>query len=71
MKKKQIMMLVSACLLAMMLVFGTAGTVLVKAEESDALRKVTVILDYIPNTNHSGMYVALDKGYYQESHRHA
>ena len=59
-------MLVSACLLAMMLVFGTAGTVLVKAEESDALRKVTVILDYIPNTNHSGMYVALDKGYYQE-----
>ena len=30
------------------------------------LRKVTVILDYVPNTNHSGMYVALDKGYYAE-----
>ena len=25
-----------------------------------------MILDYIPNTNHTGMYVALDKGYYAE-----
>ena len=28
---------------------------------------VTVILDYIPNTNHTGMYVALDRGYYAEA----
>jgi len=27
---------------------------------------VTVILDYVPNTNHTGMYIALDKGYYAE-----
>lgn len=27
---------------------------------------VTVILDYIPNTNHTGMYVALERGYYAE-----
>ena len=27
---------------------------------------MTVILDYVPNTNHTGMYVALDKGYYEE-----
>lgn len=35
---------------------------------SDAaeLKKVTVILDYVPNTNHTGMYVALEKGYYKE-----
>lgn len=25
---------------------------------------VTVILDYVPNTNHTGMYVALENGYY-------
>lgn len=38
------------------------------ADEADAgeLKKVTVILDYVPNTNHTGMYVALDKGYYEE-----
>ena len=28
---------------------------------------VTVILDYVANTNHTGMYVALDKGYYEEA----
>lgn len=27
---------------------------------------VTVILDFVPNTNHTGMYVALEKGYYAE-----
>lgn len=30
------------------------------------LQKVTVVLDWVPNTNHTGMYVALDKGYYKE-----
>ena len=35
-------------------------------EKSEDLKKVTVILDYVPNTNHTGMYVALDKGYYEE-----
>ena len=38
-----------------------------QAEETkDGLKKVTVILDYVPNTNHTGMNVALDKGYYEE-----
>ena len=32
----------------------------------EQLQKVTVILDWVPNTNHTGMYVALDKGYYKE-----
>ena len=35
-------------------------------QESPVLKKVTVILDYVPNTNHTGMYAALDKGYYLE-----
>lgn len=30
------------------------------------LKDVTVILDYVANTNHTGMYVALDQGYYEE-----
>lgn len=40
--------------------------VLANAEENEDLKEVTVILDYVPNTNHTGMYVALDKGYYEE-----
>jgi len=35
-------------------------------EEPMEKEKVTVILDWVPNTNHTGMYVALDKGYYDE-----
>lgn len=30
------------------------------------LEQVTVILDYVPNTNHTGIYAALDFGYYEE-----
>jgi ABC-type nitrate/sulfonate/bicarbonate transport system substrate-binding protein len=32
---------------------------------SGALKKVTVVLDWTPNTNHTGLYVALEKGYYK------
>ena len=34
--------------------------------ESNELDETTVILDWTPNTNHSGLYVALEKGYYEE-----
>lgn len=29
-------------------------------------KEVTLILDYVPNTNHTGFYVAQKKGYYEE-----
>lgn len=29
------------------------------------LKKVTILLDWVPNTNHTGIYVARDKGYYE------
>lgn len=34
---------------------------------SEDLTKVTLMLDYTPNTNHTGFYVALEKGYYEEA----
>lgn len=38
-----------------------------KAQQNQKqLRDVTVLLDWYPNTNHTGMYIALDKGYYAE-----
>lgn len=33
---------------------------------NEELEKVTVILDWVPNTNHTGLYVAKNKGYYEE-----
>lgn len=35
--------------------------------EKDGLTDITVVLDWVPNTNHTGMYVALEKGYYEEA----
>lgn len=35
-------------------------------EKPQELEKVTVVLDWVPNTNHTGMYAALEEGYYQE-----
>jgi ABC-type nitrate/sulfonate/bicarbonate transport system substrate-binding protein len=31
-----------------------------------ALEQATLSLDWVPNTNHTGLYVALDKGWYEE-----
>lgn len=36
------------------------------AAASGDLEPATVILDYVANTNHTGMYVALDQGYYED-----
>ncbi|MRX74085.1 ABC transporter substrate-binding protein [Bacillus lacus] len=30
------------------------------------LRKVTLMLDWFPNTNHTGIYTAIEKGYYED-----
>ena len=34
--------------------------------EGDNLKEVTLVLDYVPNTNHTGFYVAQDKGYFEQ-----
>ena len=35
--------------------------------EKQELEKVTFVLDWTPNTNHTGLYVALEKGYFEEA----
>ena len=32
----------------------------------DALREIVISLDWVPNTNHTGLYVAQEKGYFKE-----
>jgi len=49
------------------LVMGLTGCSTQKEEQNKVeLQKVTVILDWFPNTNHSGLYAAKDLGYYAE-----
>lgn len=35
--------------------------------EDLSLEPVTIVLDYLPNTNHTGLYAALELGYYEEA----
>lgn len=59
---KKILLLVMACLLTAGLVSGCS-----RAETLDpGLTKVTVVLDWVPNTNHTGLYAARDMGFYRE-----
>jgi ABC-type nitrate/sulfonate/bicarbonate transport system substrate-binding protein len=37
-----------------------------ETEQKNQLKKVSVVLDWTPNTNHTGLYVARDKGYFEE-----
>ena len=48
-------------LMAGLLTFGMIGCSASKADNN-----VTVVLDWVPNTNHTGLYVALEKGFYKD-----
>lgn len=54
--KRRIMVLFS--IIAMAILLSACG------EKED---KITFVLDWTPNTNHTGLYVALEKGYFKEA----
>lgn len=59
---------IAAMLLCLLLLAGCAQEKKEATEQSQPqeLKKVTVMLDWFPNTNHTGIYVAKEKGYYKE-----
>lgn len=55
-------------ILAIVLVFGLTACGNQEATTTEGnLEKITVVLDWTPNTNHTGLFVAKDKGYYEEA----
>lgn len=50
----------------MLLAGCSSGTDSLKDNEKDGLEKVSVVLDWTPNTNHTGLYVAKEKGYFED-----
>lgn len=66
--KKKHRILVTGLTLVMLLsiLSGCAGKKS-SAEESASKEKVRIILDWTPNTNHTGIYVAQTLGYYKEA----
>lgn len=61
---------ISILVLVIFVLIGFTGCAKKESPKSEPapppLTKVTVMLDYTPNTNHTGLYVAQEKGYYRE-----
>ncbi len=67
MKAKNKVKIISILLITIMILGITACTSNIKAEpQPGSLKKVTVVLDWTPNTNHTGLYVANEKGFFTE-----
>ncbi|MDU4936889.1 MAG: ABC transporter substrate-binding protein [Clostridium sp.] len=64
MKKKRMVSIISMALASIMMLSGCGSSK--KSEGEDGLEKVKVILDWTPNTNHTGIYVAKEKGYFKD-----
>jgi len=60
---KKLVLTTLALTLLLLLTAGCGGG---KTQEQKPLQKVSVILDWTPNTNHTGVYVAQKLGYYKE-----
>lgn len=60
MKKSMLLILVLACALG----FCTSCH---KKQEQKNLRKIKIVLDWTPNTNHTGLYVAQEMGWFKEA----
>lgn len=58
--------LVSTMLVAAMLLTGCSTGGAVENVNTDGLRELDVVLDWYPNALHSFLYVAMEKGYYEE-----
>ncbi|MBS5937005.1 ABC transporter substrate-binding protein [Clostridium sartagoforme] len=65
MLKKKIISVVLASVATLALFAGCSKNNVSDSSNED-LQKVTLILDWTPNTNHTGFYVAKEKGYYKE-----
>ena len=57
---------ITAIILSLALLFGLCACSY-SADEGSELKKITLCLDWTPNTNHTGFYVADKLGYYEEA----
>lgn len=69
MKKKLLALLRVSLIAVIMLLLVACGNTSNTDREKDIkdLEKITFVLDWTPNTNHTGLYVAQEKGYFEEA----
>ena len=62
MKKKIVAVLTAGCMALSLAACGSGETLQGENEKE----KITFVLDWTPNTNHTGLYVAQEKGYFED-----
>jgi ABC-type nitrate/sulfonate/bicarbonate transport system substrate-binding protein len=63
---KKLTLIKIICIMTALLLMA-AGVFSCRAGGSRGLRQITVILDWVPNTNHTGIYAASELGYYRDA----
>ena len=63
--KKRRLVVVWAMMMSMLMITGCGNTD--KQGDTKELEKITFVLDWTPNTNHTGLYVAQELGYFEEA----
>lgn len=66
MKRRTAAVLTAAAMISMTVLTGCGAKEESSAAKND-LEKITFVLDWTPNTNHTGLYVAQEKGYFEEA----
>ncbi len=64
--KRTVYLVLSLILIMTSLLLGCSNQEQTANIESPALKPIKVMLDWVPNTNHTGLYVAMANGYYKE-----
>ena len=62
MKKKIVSVLTAGCMALSLAACGSGET----SQGENEKEKITFVLDWTPNTNHTGLYVAQEKGYFED-----
>ena len=66
MKKMMSLLLAAVLVIGMLTGCGASENTAESADKKD-LEKITFVLDWTPNTNHTGLYVAQELGYFEEA----
>lgn len=66
MKKRLTALFMALTMVCLMTACGNSKTTEETKNPAKDLEKITFVLDWTPNTNHTGLYVAIEKGYFEE-----
>ena len=66
-KERSVIMKKIICVLLVLLLAGSAIILSRKAEDKNETTQITICLDWTPNTNHTGFFVADKLGYYEDA----